>query len=166
MRRFFAALSVIFLVANIGAASAQGALSVIEAESQSQSAPSDAATPPASDQRLEELIQQARQTGTPFIVMPLEQAQAAAQAAATPVSTISHAVAVRNAMRDTFAALPNAPSEIAETLLTADETRGIGWFGYGLLLTLVVLAVAFIVRALIRQAAIIRIPMRVTRSSS
>lgn len=151
MRHLIAALSVIFLLANVGAASAQGALSVIEAQSHGETTAQDPAPAPASDERLEQLIQQARQTGTPFIVMPLEQAEAATQAAATPASTITHAVAVRNAMRDTFAALPNAGSEIAETLLTADETRGMAWFGYGLLLTVLVLAVAFLVRALIRR---------------
>jgi len=151
MRYLFIAVALIFTVLTTQQAAAQGMIGAIRSADESAAADnaSDSGTT-ASDARLQTLINQARESGTPFIVMPIDETTAASPGATT-ASSLSHTVVVRNAIRDTFAALPRVPSEIGATLTSADEREGLGWFVYGVLISLLALAGAFGARILIER---------------
>ncbi|GAB5375672.1 MAG: hypothetical protein AcusKO_21340 [Acuticoccus sp.] len=155
MRRILAALLATLFVLSVSPGFAQGMLSVVEkAQSTESDAQSASASEATADQRLQTMIDQARANGTPFIVMPIDASgQPATEASAADTNPIGQAVVVRNAMRNTFAALPVAGSEIGEALVTASETEGAGWLWQGILLAIFGVAVGLVARALVRRRA-------------
>ncbi|MEM0908484.1 MAG: mechanosensitive ion channel domain-containing protein, partial [Pseudomonadota bacterium] len=148
LRATLAALLLFLSAVVVEESAAQGLIGAIAA-SDTESG-TDSAAPPAStgDEQLDALLEQARQSGTPVIVLPPpvpKAAQDGAEGADGEADGIDDAVIVRNSISSTLKSAPNAAAAIGDALSHAGRNDGVGlgWMLPALAVLVIAVAVAF-----------------------
>jgi len=126
-----------------------------------EATPGEAAAPaPAADARLQSLLDEARRSGTPVIVLPAGAAPAGAQSgppaavgpAEAPQDPLAPAAGVRRAIGATVATAPQLGAAIAATMDEAEAAAGPDWPARALLLAIAALGLGAGARLLVLRA--------------